>query len=166
LERILGDYRRLLPDIDLSLPMENFLKRFPSFENISFDYAILERTRRLALVPMDVGWSDVGSWKAVFDNLPKDEGGNATRGDVIYSGVEDSLMLSTNGRLVVGIGLKDFLLVNTEDVTLIVSKEEAQRVKEVVKMLDRAGIGGLRNTYLPTHPTGSIPSLMRENALG
>ncbi len=152
LDRILRDYAKLMSQIDFSLSAEEFLKNFPSFRDISFDYAILERTDRLAIVPMSVGWNDVGSWKAVFDSLPKDESGNATKGEVIYSGVEDSLMLSTSNRLVVGIGLRDFLLINTEDVTLIVSKEEAQRVKDVVKKLGKLGDRRVRehiSSYTP-----------------
>ncbi len=139
LGRILKDYQRLMPDIDMEKDLETFLEGFPALEDISFDYAILERTQNIAAVPVSMGWSDVGSWKAVFDNFERDSDNNALRGDVIPVGVRDSLILSSENKLVVGIGLRDFLLVNTEDVTLIVSKQDSQRVKDVVKLLKERG---------------------------
>lgn len=152
LDRILRDYRQLMPDIEFSLNKGEFLERFPSFESISFDYAILEKTENIAAVPMSVGWSDVGSWKAVFDSLSKDENNNALKGSVMPLDVSDSLLFTTNGKLVVSIGLSDFLLVNTEDVTLIVSKEDSQRVKEVVGELKKLGDSRIKehvSSYTP-----------------
>lgn len=135
LGRIKGDYREHMSEVNLNLDRETFLKGFSAFPEISFDYAILEKTSRLAVVPMEVGWSDVGSWKAVYDNLPKDENSNAIVGDAVSLDSEGSLIFSEGKKLVACVGLKDYLVVSTEDAILIIGKEQAQRVRDVVSLL-------------------------------
>ncbi|NPA33219.1 MAG: mannose-1-phosphate guanylyltransferase/mannose-6-phosphate isomerase [Aquificae bacterium] len=137
LERIVKDYEELLPEVDLSLKMESFITAFGGFPNISFDYAILEKTKKLAVVEMSAGWSDVGSWKAVYDNLPKDEKGNVVIGDVEPIDVEGSLLLSQGKNLIACVGLEDFAVISTEDATLVIRKQDAQRVRDVVKLLEK-----------------------------
>ncbi len=135
LGRIVDEYRTYVPEIDLNLPWGEFLSRFSTFPDVSFDYAILEKTKGIVVVPLRAGWSDVGSWKAVYNSLEKDESGNVKIGDVFAVGSENSLIFSQGGRLLACIGLKDYLIVSTEDVTLIVSKELSQRVKDMVSLL-------------------------------
>ena len=135
IERIIKDYERLIPEIDFNLPYDEFVKSFPNLRDESFDYAILERTSNIAIVKADMGWSDVGSWKAIYDNLEKDENNNVLKGDVEAYNIKNSMVFSPTNKLIACIGLENCLIVNTEDATLIVNMEDAQKVKEVVNSL-------------------------------
>ena len=135
IERIIKDYERLVPEIDFNLPYDEFVKSFPNLRDESFDYAILERTSNIAIVKADMGWSDVGSWKAIYDNLEKDENNNVLKGDVEAYNIKNSMVFSPTNKLIACIGLENCLIVNTEDATLIVNMEDSQRVKEIVNSL-------------------------------
>ena len=135
LGRIKEDYGRLFPEVDFALPWEEFLARFPELPDISFDYAILEKTKGIAVVPLRAGWSDVGSWKSIYENLEKDEEGNAKIGEAITIDTKDSLVFSQGGKILACVGMKDCLVISSEDATLVVSKEESQKVREVVSLL-------------------------------
>ena len=135
LGRIKEDYGRLFPEVDFALPWEEFLSRFPELPDISFDYAILEKTKGIAVVPLRAGWSDVGSWKSIYQNLEKDEEGNAKIGEAITIDTKDSLVFSQGGKILACVGMKDCLVISSEDATLVVSKEESQKVREVVSLL-------------------------------
>ncbi len=109
----------------------------------SIDYAVAERDagaegRPAAVVPMDAGWSDVGTWSAVRDRIAADGGGNAVRGDVITHDVEGSTLIA-EGRLVAGVGLRDLLVVETADAVLVAGKDRDQDVRELVAELRSAG---------------------------
>ncbi len=135
IERIIKDYERLVPEIDFNLSYDEFVKSFPNLRDESFDYSILEKTTDIAIVKADMGWSDVGSWKAIYDNLEKDENNNVLKGDVEAHNLKNSMVFSPTNKLIACIGLENCLIVNTEDATLIVKMEDAQKVKEVVNSL-------------------------------
>jgi mannose-1-phosphate guanylyltransferase/mannose-1-phosphate guanylyltransferase/mannose-6-phosphate isomerase len=101
---------------------------------ISIDYAVMENTRRAAVVPADIGWSDLGSFDALWESGKKDKAGNVTFGSTILKDVEDSFVWS-DGRLVAAIGLPRVILVATDDVVLAVPRERAQDVKSLVSRL-------------------------------
>ena len=109
---------------------------FGSMPNISIDYGVLERTANVALIPCDIGWSDVGSWDAVHEVSEKDAAGNATQGNVIALNCHNALIQS-NKRLVAAIGVDDMNIVETADAVLITKRGESQRVREVVDVLKR-----------------------------
>jgi mannose-1-phosphate guanylyltransferase/mannose-6-phosphate isomerase len=100
----------------------------------SIDYAVMERTSRAVVVPADIGWSDVGSWSALSDVQAPDAHGNVIRGDVYADGVENSLIRSES-RFVAVIGLENVIVVETKDAVLVTSKDQVQRVKQVVEYL-------------------------------
>ena len=100
----------------------------------SIDYAVMEKTDRVAVVPGDIGWSDVGSWKALWEIGEKDQWQNVSYGDVLQKDCKDSLFLST-GRLIAALGLEDMVVVETKDAVLVTTKEHSQKVKEIVKDL-------------------------------
>jgi mannose-1-phosphate guanylyltransferase/mannose-6-phosphate isomerase len=103
----------------------------------SIDYAVMERTANGAVVELDAGWSDVGSWTALQDVLPRDAGGNATAGDVLLEGCSNTYALSTR-RLVVAMGLENVIVVETDDAVLVLDRERAQDVKKIVDTLKAA----------------------------
>jgi mannose-1-phosphate guanylyltransferase/mannose-6-phosphate isomerase len=100
----------------------------------SIDYAVMEKTSHAAVVPFDAGWNDVGSWAALHDVLTKDARGNVLRGTVRTVDCEGSYVVSTD-RLVAAIGLRDCVVVETPDAVLVVAKEHAQSVKQIVDAL-------------------------------
>jgi mannose-1-phosphate guanylyltransferase/mannose-6-phosphate isomerase len=104
----------------------------------SIDYAVMEKTDRAAVVPLDAGWSDIGSWPALHEVLEKDGDGNVLRGTVVAEGCRDSYVLAS-GRLVVTLGLDEHVVVETEDVVLVMAHGHAQRLKDVVEGLEVSG---------------------------
>ena len=104
----------------------------------SIDYAVMEKTDRAAVVPVDMGWSDVGSWRALWEIGSKDNAGNVVVGDVMQVGARDCYLRS-DGTLVAAIGLEDFVVVASTDAVLVAPKDEVQQVRDIVDQLDKAG---------------------------
>jgi mannose-1-phosphate guanylyltransferase/mannose-6-phosphate isomerase len=104
----------------------------------SIDYALLERTDRAAVVPCDMGWSDVGSWDSLWEAAEKDADGNAVVGDVVAVGVRDSY-LRAESRLLAVQGLTGVVAVETPDAVLVLAREKAQDLRSVVSALDQRG---------------------------
>ena len=109
---------------------------FKKLEPISIDYAVMEKTDRATVIPADIGWSDVGSWTALDDVSDRDASGNVVIGNVIDIGSHDSIIYAEK-RLVATIGLKDTVVVDTPDATLVCSKDRAQDVKKIVDELKK-----------------------------
>jgi len=101
----------------------------------SIDYAVMERTKRAAVVPADIGWSDVGSWNAVWDILDHDAAGNATEGPVVMLDSRNSLVRSEKSLLTTVIGLDDIIVVSTADAVLVSARSKAEQVKTLVEQL-------------------------------
>ncbi|GGO88160.1 mannose-1-phosphate guanyltransferase [Marinobacterium nitratireducens] len=104
----------------------------------SIDFAVMEKTRNAVMVPLDTGWSDVGSWSSLWQLCRKDSVGNAVHGDVMSQDTTGS-MVHACSRLVVTIGLKDMVVVETPDAVLVADKQRAQEVKGVVDELRSQG---------------------------
>lgn len=104
----------------------------------SIDYAVMERTSLAAVIPVDMGWSDVGSWAALWDVGQKDDQGNVSSGDVINVNTKNSLLRS-EGPAIAAVGLEDLIVVATKDAVLVCDKKHAQDVKKVVDALARSG---------------------------
>ncbi|GGY76373.1 mannose-1-phosphate guanylyltransferase/mannose-6-phosphate isomerase [Marinobacter zhanjiangensis] len=104
----------------------------------SVDYAVMERTLRAMVVPLDAGWSDVGSWSAIWELGQKDTQGNVTEGDVISHNSEGSYVLAENA-LVGTVGVKDLVIVQTKDAVLVADKHQVQDVKKLVDQLKASG---------------------------
>jgi mannose-1-phosphate guanylyltransferase/mannose-6-phosphate isomerase len=114
------------------------VQHFGRMPAISIDYGVLEKSSRVALIPCDIGWNDVGSWQAVHEISEKDRDGNAVQGNVIALDCKDSLIRSEK-RLVAAIGLEDMCVVETPDALLVTRKDQTQRVREVVDILQARG---------------------------
>jgi mannose-1-phosphate guanylyltransferase/mannose-6-phosphate isomerase len=104
----------------------------------SIDYAVMEKTDRAVVVPLDAGWSDVGSWSAVWDVADKDENGNSCRGDVITEDTNNSLLYSEE-RLIAAVGVSDVVVVETKDAILVADKGRVQDVKKIVNQMKAEG---------------------------
>ncbi|OGW42263.1 MAG: mannose-1-phosphate guanylyltransferase/mannose-6-phosphate isomerase [Nitrospirae bacterium GWD2_57_9] len=109
---------------------------FKSLDPISIDYAVMEKTDRAAVIPADIGWSDVGSWTALDDVSERNQAGNVVAGNVIDIGSSNSIVYAEK-RLVATIGLNNMVVVDTPDATLVCSKDRAQDVKKIVDELKK-----------------------------
>jgi mannose-1-phosphate guanylyltransferase/mannose-6-phosphate isomerase len=111
---------------------------FSSSPSDSIDYAVMEKTDKAVVVPLDAGWSDVGAWSAVWQVQPQDHAGNGARGDVLLHDVEDCYVHADH-RLVSLVGVTDLVVVETPDAVLVAHKDKAQDVKKVVEILKAKG---------------------------
>lgn len=107
---------------------------FQSCPSDSVDYAVMEKTDRAVVVPVDMGWSDIGNWSSLWEASETEAGGNVVQGDVIAEDCTDCLVRSEH-RLVTAIGMRDAIIVETSDAVLVVDKGSAQQVKGVVEKL-------------------------------
>ncbi len=104
----------------------------------SIDYAVMEHIDNGIVVPLDAGWSDIGSWDALWELSANDEQGNTTKGDVLLEGVNDSIVVARD-RLVAVVGLDHVVVVETDDAVLVAARDRAQDVKKIVDRLRDAG---------------------------
>ncbi|RBP51498.1 mannose-1-phosphate guanylyltransferase/mannose-6-phosphate isomerase [Arenicella xantha] len=129
----------------------------------SIDYAVMENTLEAVTIGLDVGWNDIGSWSALWQQLDKDGNGNVLRGDVMTRDVHNSLIISEK-KLIACLGMDNFILVETDDSILLASKERVQEVKKIVEEiaeLKRSEANIHRKVY---RPWGFYDSI--ENELG
>jgi mannose-1-phosphate guanylyltransferase len=109
----------------------------------SIDYGVMERSDRVEVLPADFGWSDVGSWSALPGLLPEDDDANVNmNGNELISVDSSGCLVNGGGKLVALVGVKDLVVVNTEDALLVCPVERAQDVKKVVEELERRGLKG------------------------
>ncbi len=111
---------------------------FAACPSDSIDYAVMEKTDRGAVVPIDVGWDDLGSWSALWQIADKDARGNVAVGDVVAEDVRDSYLRS-DGPLLAAIGLDDVLVIATDDAVLAVGRDSVERVRELVARMGDDG---------------------------
>ena len=104
----------------------------------SIDYAIMEQTDRAMVIPLDAGWSDVGSWSSLWDESERDGQGNAVHGDVLTHDSHNNLLFSDH-KLIAAVGVENLVVVNTPDAVLVSAKDRVQEVKSIVQQLQKAG---------------------------
>ena len=135
-------------DIDfIRVDEEEFLK----CPDDSVDYAVIEKTDKAVVVPMDAGWSDVGSWSALWEVSDKDENQNSYHGDVIMKNTSDCYIYAPN-KLVAAVGLENIVVIDTKDAVLVADKSKVQEVKQIVEQLkeeDRREYKEHREIYRP-----------------
>jgi len=111
---------------------------FGGCQSISIDYAVMERTDKAAVIPADIGWSDVGSWSMLWDRAAKDSNGNVAAGDVLIQDGHNNFIRSDD-RLVAALGVDDLVIVSTHDAVLVARRDRDQDVKLIVDRLLRDG---------------------------
>jgi len=133
---LMEEFGRYEPQIGgkLDQSYDEIISTFSQMPDISIDYAVMEKSDRLVMLPLDLYWNDIGSWDSLFDILEKDEDGNVKTGDVITIGTRNSLIIGSK-RLISTIGIKDCLIVETDDAMLITKRGHAQKVREVINKL-------------------------------
>lgn len=133
-EAVTAALDRAEPDLDFLRLDEEAFAACPAQ---SIDFAVMERTQHAAVIPCSIGWSDIGSWNALWEIADKDADGNATSGDVILKDVKNSY-IRTEATVIAAIGVEDLTVVETSDAVLIAHRDRAQDVKDVVDVLKQS----------------------------
>ena len=165
-DRLMAEFERQLPHLHDSLiriqaamgtlQADGILaEEWAGIRSVSIDYGIMEHADRVSVIPVDLGWTDIGSWASLIDVLPGDENGNVVAGDArlqesgrlrprgsapaVYLMGAQRCFVRGDGRLIALIGLEDVIVVDTPDALLVCARSEAERVRELVQRLEAEG---------------------------
>ena len=117
---------------------EELARLFPQTENISIDFAVLEKAGNgVGIAADEIGWNDLGSWNAVYEVLPRDEQANVVRTHSALLQAAHGNYVDAEGKLVALLGVQDLIIVDTPDALLIADRSRAQQVGELVKLLEQ-----------------------------
>ncbi len=139
---LLSQFEKFAPDLYkgiMKIKNEETLGAvYPTLEKISFDNAILEKInpKHVSVIAADLGWSDVGAWEALKEALENSRNENVTKGKVLINDSSDNLVFNYTDQLVVGIDLEKMLVINTDDVLLVCSKNSVPKIKKLVEKLE------------------------------
>jgi mannose-1-phosphate guanylyltransferase len=152
-ETILSEISNLLPRLHAELQtlagawnstqrqrvLEDAWERVPQ---TTIDYGIMERAKQVAVIPIDIGWDDVGNWATLSSLVPSDEAGNVIhgKGHPLLLDTTDTYVYTSAGRLVTTVGLKGFVVIDTPDAVLVCPKDRAQAVRDLVEQLEEDGL--------------------------
>jgi mannose-1-phosphate guanylyltransferase len=146
--------RRILAELDVHVPAIGRAVRdiaagaaraedvYPDLPSISFDHAVMERATRVVTIPAAIGWDDVGSWSALPALLGADESGNTIAGTAVVVRGTGNVIAGDEGTLIAAVGVDDLVIVKSGDAILVMRREAAQDVREVVEALSRRGLAG------------------------
>ncbi len=134
---------------------------FAAVPSISIDYAVMERSSAVSVVPVDMGWSDVGSWDALWRVTVPDSDGNVLRGSGALVHCRDSMVRNDNGPFVAALGLENMIVVATADAVLIAPRNRAEEIRKVVDRIEAEGLDLTRTSHEVRRPWGSYRSLGR-----
>jgi len=133
LPELAAGVRKIEQKLGTPLEIKAIGEEFPRMPKISVDFGVMEKSDRVAMVPAGFGWNDIGSWDSLYDVWPKDEDGNAWIGRKLCINSGNSLIYSPK-KLVAAIGVKDLVIVETDDALLVCDRNNAQDVSRVVEM--------------------------------
>jgi len=148
-DRILAEFERQMPDLYAALAQieavlgtaayHSTLKRiWPELTAETIDYGVMEGAEDVVVIPVDIGWSDIGNWSSMRDILPADEKGNVVVGDHLGLDTHDTVVFAGR-RLIATIGLRDIVIVDTDDALLVCPLEREQQVRDLVRRLRELG---------------------------
>ncbi len=133
-QMFLDEFKKHSPAIYKAIAVK---KKYELSPKISIDFALIEKlnSSSMFVIPTDLGWNDIGNWQALYDELATSDGMNVTENQHISIDTKGSLIIAPKGKKIATIGLHDFVVVDTPDALLIMPKERAAEVKEIIKML-------------------------------
>ncbi len=160
IETMLAEFKAYAPEISRRMPqtLAKMTANFKDMPSISIDYAVMEKSKKAAVLPLDLLWSDVGSWDSLPEVIKPDGDGNVKVGDVLALDTKRTIVMGEN-RLISTIGLKDLIVVDTTDALLIAKRGQAQRVKEVVEQLKERRRKEVKEHTTTYRPWGSYTIL-------
>ena len=132
--------KKIDPAIGTSAQQSAINKYYGGFSNISIDYAVMEKIKKSFVVEADIDWQDVGSWDSFVKSIKKDSLDNSIIGNSLNIDLKNSIVITDNKHLVATIGLKDLIIVNTDDATLVCSKDRAEEVRNIVALAKRKSL--------------------------
>jgi mannose-1-phosphate guanylyltransferase len=148
-ERILAEFERQMPEFYARLMEVDAVLGTPDYDAVlggvwpqiakqTIDYGVMEGAQEVAVIPVDMGWSDIGSWASLVELLAADPQGNIVRGDPLILDTHDTLIFGGE-RLIAAVGVRDLVIVDSGDALLICHKDQEQRVRELVELLKAQG---------------------------
>ncbi len=137
-------------------------KSFINCQNISIDYAVLEKTQKACVLPLKCGWDDIGTWESLWKISKKDHVGNSLKGKVIVKDTKNSLIRSEE-KLVVSIGLDNIIIIETKDAVLVSNKDNTEKVKNIVGLINEKGLMEGRQHKLVYRPWGHYLSIEKDS---
>ena len=140
---------------------ESGKKIFHSLQSVSIDHGVMEKSTRVAVLPAEIEWNDVGTWTSLAEISKNDSHGNVINGNVVSVENSDSIIQAEN-RLVAALGLKNIIVVDTPDALLVCAKERAQDIKKIVEKIKLEKRPEVRATTSETRPWGSYTILHKE----
>jgi mannose-1-phosphate guanylyltransferase len=121
---------------------ERIAELYPQLPSISIDHGVMEHLDEVVTLPLDCGWSDLGSWEALFEVLSRDANGNVVQGEVVSVDCQNSLLLAEEGTIAV-LGIEGLVVVKTRDSVLVVPKDRSQEIRKIVAALEERGLDEL-----------------------
>ncbi len=128
---MLAKYQPGIDKLVRGLKPESLAEQYAQFPNLSMDYGLAEKAEKVAVVPVDMAWSDLGSWDSLYAKRPKDDNGNVLHGDVYSEDTNNSLIWASRG-VVATLGLKNIAVIQTTDATLVCDRSRAEDIKNLV----------------------------------
>ena len=150
--------KKNLLDLNFRRIDKEFFKSCPSK---SIDVAVLEKTNLGTVINLDAGWDDLGSWKSICDNSNKDNNQNILKGKTFAKNVKNSYLRSES-RLIVGLGLENLLVIETDDTVLVANKDSLTSMKELIADLERENFDEIKVNKKVHRPWGHFTSLIKE----
>ncbi len=157
-EQSVKTYQHARRDQAIRLQMDDM----KSIRSESIDYAVMEKSKRVNVVPADIGWSDLGSFDSLYDTLPKDAQGNTLSKNTIHLGSKNNLVISDD-RLISTIDVEDLMIVDTRDAIVIAKKGSTQKVKELVAEVKKIN-PEMANVHTTAHRPWGTYTILEENA--
>jgi mannose-1-phosphate guanylyltransferase len=133
--------QRINKAMDKGKEKEEINQVYPQLEPISIDYGVMEKSRHIAVIPVDFGWNDIGSWESVWQLRKTKESDNIIiSGKVVTSEAEGNLFYSFEDKIIVALGIKDLVIINTKDALLVCPRNQSQKVKKMVEELKKQAL--------------------------
>lgn len=132
--QMLTQYQPVMASQLSKMTADNFAETYTNFANISMDYGLAEKAEKIAVVPVDIAWSDLGSWESTYQKQTKDADNNVMHGDVFAQDTTNSLLWSQSS-LLATVGFDNVVVIQTADATLVCDKSRAEEIKSVIARL-------------------------------
>lgn len=142
-------------------PVRISLEDMKAIRSESIDYAVMEKSKKVCVVPADIGWSDLGSFDSLYDTLPKDDNGNTQSQNVIHIGSRDNLVIGGK-RLISTIDVNNLMIVDTTDAIVIAQKGSTQKVKDLVALVKKQNLE-MTNVHTTAHRPWGTYTILEEN---
>ena len=125
----------------LTKKQRSYIDRYyKKFQNISIDYAIMEKTKKAYVIKSDIAWHDIGSWASLDKYLCADSRGNIIKADHVGVDTKCSVVIGEKGHLIATVGLENMVVIQTKDATIVCSKDRAEDVKALVELIEKKGL--------------------------